>query len=435
MNNTGQITVIIIVVILLLAIFGAVTYMTTSVQQQRGEEAVRKQILSQAKMQPIQEYVTSCLDLSAKAALEFMGRQGGYLYLSQGGPIADQSRVDFGNTYITYEEYDLAYAITKPRGTIAGFLFSETPEYPWKTFPEVSINAQTIDRFEGFFGFNYLLELLKPFTNSVQEQLEVYVKNNVLACVDWPVFEIQNLEIQTEDPVINVTFGKDAVFFAMIYPITITDLGTEASAELHDFSISYDIRLKDIFDFLEWITDNDVADIQFKLKDAAIANIRTDVIKDVEGGYDDVVVIRDAQSTILGQPFEFRFAVQNRPPALGLINNSQVADDVNNFVLCGVLSEGDFTGPTITLTNDDLLMSNPLGCDPRSLSIKLKGYDPDDDELDFSLWIIGTKHTSYTLGIGEVGGPGIDFPLTIKVSDDQYEDFQRLVFATALGDS
>ena len=147
MRTKGQITVIMIIVILVLIIFGAVTYMTTSVQEAKGEEAVRKQILSQARMQPLQEYVTSCLDLSAKASLEFMGRQGGQLYLSQGGPIADPSRVDFGSTYLTYEEYDLPYAVVRLDRKFANFFSPDVPEYPWKTFPEVNISNQIIERY------------------------------------------------------------------------------------------------------------------------------------------------------------------------------------------------------------------------------------------------------------------------------------------------
>jgi len=138
MNKKGQITVIIIIVVLMLIIFGAVTYITGRTQEEKGEEMIRQQILSQAKIQPIQEFVSSCLDLAAKEALEVLGKQGGNLYISQGGLMPDQNKIDLGKTYLIYDGYDLPFAVTKPRGKFAIF-DSELPQYPFQGFSLGSI--------------------------------------------------------------------------------------------------------------------------------------------------------------------------------------------------------------------------------------------------------------------------------------------------------
>ena len=411
----GQLTVIIIISILMIIIFGAVTYITGKAQEEKGELAVQQQILSQAKIRPIQEYVMSCLDLAAKAALETMGKQGGNLYLSQGGLIPDQSKVDLGKTFITYEGHDIPYAINRPRGHVANVYFSETPKYPWNSFPWVGEPERK--QLEGFFGFNYLNKLLKPYTNSVQEQMEVYVKNNVLACADWSSFELQNLQIDSGEPIVNISILDRSVLYEMKYPISITDLSTGATDDLLDFAISYDVRLKTIFEFLEWMSDNDVSDLTFQIKDVSIKDVRTDVIRNVEGGHDDIVVIRDAQSTILGQPFEFRFAVQNRAPALGRLNSS-------DFILCELFGE---SGPTITLNATNALrFDNPPDPCSGELIIPIEAWDPDDDPINitFNIYPQPGWVTSYTLELNELPVEPFNFTITVRASDGEFEDEQ-----------
>jgi len=424
----GQLTVIMIIVILVLLIFGAVTYMTGKMRETKTVEEMKKQTLSRAKIQPIQEFIKSCLDLSAKEALELMGKQGGYLYLSQGGPIPDQIELDHGQEYITYESYDVPFAITKPIGTIADFYYSQTPTYPWKTFPWIIPQTGDMTKsLEGFFGFNHQIKLLKPFRNSVQGQMEVFVKNNVIACADWSTFELQNLQIETQEPFVNVTITNITVFFDMNYPIAITDLGTQATADLNDFTISYPVRLKHVFSFLQWLTDNDITNLEFNMGEAIITNLRTDVIKNVEN-HDDIVVIRDAESAILGQPFEFRFAVQNRPPALALLNksNATIQDEMNNFKICGASSPSGFVKPEIRLEQDTIQFTNAVECTPQNLTIDLEIHDPDEDEVDIFLNDITTGET-LELESGELGSP---YTIRVRVTDGQYEDYQDISFST-----
>jgi len=421
----GQLTVIIIISILMIIIFGAVTYITGKTQEEKGEAAMQQQILSQAKIQPIQAYVMSCLDLAAKAALETMGKQGGNLYLSQGGLIPDQSKVDLRRTFITYEGYDIPYAINRPRGHIANVYFAETPKYPWNSFPWVG--EPETKQLEGFFGFNYLNKLLKPYTNSVQEQMEVYVKNNVLTCADWSSFELQNLQIDSEEPIVNISILNRSVLYEMKYPIAITDLSTGATDDLLDFGISYNVRLKKIFEFLEWVSDNDVADLTFQIKDVSIADVRTDVIRNVEGSHDDIVIIRDAQSTILGQPFEFRFAVQNRAPALGRLNSS-------DFILCEFFGANGFVGPTITLDTETNVLqfdnAPPCTVRPSELIIPIEAWDPDDDPINITFdTYTQTGSTGYTLVQNELVA-GFNFTMTVKASDGEFEDDQLYQLST-----
>jgi len=235
--------------------------MKGSLTEKKGEFALAKQQLSREKIKPLEDYVTSCLEVATRTALEILGKQGGRLYVSQGGPIPDFTRDQFGKEYLEYEDFKVAYALFPPKGTIGNYLFSETPEYPFIGFPEVR-NLTSGDLMHSmddpfmfaYFGRNRLPELQKPFRNSIESQLESFVINNTIACLDWTAFDIQNLQVEVGTPTINVTLGKKDVYFAFHYPLKIQEKTSRAEYHLKDFTVKYPLRLIDIFDFIEFIT-------------------------------------------------------------------------------------------------------------------------------------------------------------------------------------
>ena len=57
---------------------------------------------------PIKEYLSKCLDATAKEAIMDLGRQGGRIYESQGGTYPDY---DNPNLYIESDGYNVPYNI------------------------------------------------------------------------------------------------------------------------------------------------------------------------------------------------------------------------------------------------------------------------------------------------------------------------------------
>lgn len=453
MQKKGQITVIMIMIILLLMIFGVMYYLRTSVTERKGEFALAQQKLSQERIQPINDYITSCLDISTKTALDYLGKQGGYLYQSQGGPIPDFDQTLLGDQFMEYESFVLAYSVFPPEGSVADYYFSEPPKYPWQTFPEVYnftdntlIHSVEDPYLFGYFGRNKIPELQKPIRNSLEHQLEVFVINNTINCIDWEDFQTQNIRIDAGSPNLSVTIGKNDVYFFFEYPLNLTDVSTSANYNMKDFSVKYNLRLMDIFDFIDFVTDRDNTDLSFRITDHTIPNMRTQLLTDVYEN-DDVIIIRDDQSKILDKPFEFRFAVHNRNPALFLLNNSRDNGLIDSFVICGVRTPDSYIPPTITIKNHNLIITNPSACPDDltadTLTLPLNASDPDDENITYSFSVYPTDTKVKNKEVEESTITYIEnnynwnqepsmLDLTVYASDGILHDFQTIKFRTHL---
>src|SRR3989344_969987 len=72
-GKRGQVTVFIILGIIIIAIIG-VTYFVIS---QRAEQVKKEAIFDQSKLQPLKDYVESCIEQEGLKALDLIGKQGG----------------------------------------------------------------------------------------------------------------------------------------------------------------------------------------------------------------------------------------------------------------------------------------------------------------------------------------------------------------------
>ncbi len=415
MGQKAQITVIMIMVILILLIFGVMYYLTTTSKEKKSEQGLQTQQLAASKIKPVQDYIKSCLDLVSKNSLETMGKQGGYLYRSQGGPITDYSAADIGKKYIVYDNLNVAYSIFPPEGDVAIFT-STPPQYPWESFPIIETSEGKATYFFGFFGYNEMPALEKPFLSSVQEQLEVYTKNNIDKCIDWQAFEKQNLHIKKGEIKTTVTIGETTTVFNMKYPLTITDNSSGVQQNLEEFSVAYNIRLKKIFNFVEYITDHDVTDANFEIAKQTVKDMNTNILRDIFRK-DDLVIATDSQSKILDKLFEFRFARHNRIPALHYLDKQAISNN-ENF---GVCVNADLTIVKDTITQ--LQVNNPQGCGshPISKEIMLNASDPDEDNQTFKL-VIGQERNSYRVKPEDFYLGRFNF--RIQVNDGEKFDWQ-----------
>ena len=165
--KNAQITIFIIIGILVVVAFGITLYAGTKMSG-RIETKQTTQRLEQLGLQPLQDYVNTCLSLATKEGLKLIGKQGGTIYASQGGLTPDYTDE---KQYITQEETKVPYLIMPPEGNVGNTdcnteedceenccLFqSEPPGYPYLGFPYAGGELL----FTGYYGMSKIPPLYK----------------------------------------------------------------------------------------------------------------------------------------------------------------------------------------------------------------------------------------------------------------------------------
>lgn len=386
-RSKSQIAMLMIVGLALFVIVSLVLYISKSAVKKQSQQSVKKTQETKAETQPVKEMVASCLDKTAKDAIVLLGKQGGYIYKSQGGTLVDYGETDEGILYVKHDGVNVAYNILPPR--FSAFPYSsETPEYPWKTFPYRTESSKE-EIFEGYFGISNLLPLnSSEGPNSMQEQLESFIDSNIDSCLDFRLFEQQGIQITKQTHKTSATIGSNDITVNSKIPIKIINPATNEIAEFSGFSTNINIRLRDIYFFAREIAENDIKNIKFNISDKINErdNFKIGLIKDVFSN-DDLITISDEKSQIYGKPFEYIFARRNRAPALHYIKKTALE-----------FPEGH------QITQQDLLQNSTL-----------KAYDADEDEFSFTI----TPPLPKVLNV-----PQIQFK--VEVSDGKLNDYQTL---------
>ena len=350
---------------------------------QRNIEKIQQTAIN---IQPIKELVTKCLDKLAKDAVLLLGKQGGYIYKSQGGTLVDYKDTDEGLFFVKYNNYNAAYNILPPKFGILAYS-SQAPDYPWLTFPYKTTSSNE-EIFEGYFGISNLPPLnYSEGPNSMQTQIETFIDNNMAKCADFTIFEEQGFEISMNLTNTSVIIGRNDVAIKSKIPITIENPATKEFTKLNDFSTTLNIRLKYIYFFVNDLINRDIMNIKYDIKD--IESDKDFSIKLIENIFsnDDLIIISDENSLIDGKPYQYIFSRKNRAPALHYINKTTL----------------EFPqGYEIKLK--DLLQKSTLNAS-----------DPDEDNLTFT---IGPQ-LPYLLNV-----PQKNF--RIEVSDGSLSDYQLI---------
>ncbi|MBI2659309.1 hypothetical protein HYX05_04405, partial [Candidatus Woesearchaeota archaeon] len=150
MKQKSQITMLMIIGLVLFIIVSLVLYLSKSAVKKQSQQTIKRVQETAVDTSSMKEFVSKCLDKLAKDALVLLGKQGGYIYTSQGGPLVDYQPTDEGLFFVKYNSLNVAYNILPPRFAVSPYA-SEIPDYPWTTFPyrPAASNAEV---FEGFFG-------------------------------------------------------------------------------------------------------------------------------------------------------------------------------------------------------------------------------------------------------------------------------------------
>jgi len=451
----AQVTVFIIISLIIITMAGVALYMRSQIQTEQGEEQIRKQQVSAVKLDPVREYIVSCLSITSAQGFELLGEQGGYIYQSQGGIIPDP----FIEDYAEYQFTNVHYGIYRPLSDVGTIFYANTPAYPFPTFPvlyhPVTGEAVFSNYMKGYYGRNKIPPMLKSSVdlgdypqevyldgelvqaqkkreNSIQEQLEKFTVNGTLECLDWSDFERQGLNITEEGkPNITVEFAEADVSFYMNWPLEIKDAATSASTKMNEFIVIYPVRMERIHTFAKLLMDGDVGNISYDIR-AGDGEVSSYIIPDVKGK-DDLVKVIDSQSYILGEEYEFRFMRENRPPAIFKINETVV-----NGPLCNE-SRIELSGENNLTFRDS--------CGIRSFNLTFKMIDPDEEILGFNYSLIfvnqpgpiklSKPRLAYEITKEDANSgdsrPNFGlFQLNVSVTDGQFTDWQVINISTAV---
>ncbi|MBI2655920.1 hypothetical protein HYX06_05870 [Candidatus Woesearchaeota archaeon] len=361
----SQITMIMIMGIVLFISIGIIMYLSKTAVKKSGQSAEKKIQTTELETRAIKDFASNCLDKLSKDALVLLGKQGGYIYTNQGGTIVPFSDSDEGVLYIKNNNANAAYNIKMLQLNAPQPFYTTIPEYPWIIFPYGPVNQDT-KTFNGIFGANSMPPLNSSHgPHSVQMQIETFIDTNMDKCLDFSIFKNEGYDIQKAKSKTKVFIGARDVSIISEIPLKVTNIKTQEKAEFNDFSSVLDIRLGEMYYFIKEIIDKDISDITFNIQDTA-NNKNSFSIKVSENTYqkDDLISIKDQQSVIYGQPFEYAFGRKNRAPALYYIK-----DDVLEFDQGDQIDEDDIFGnserkaedpdednPTIKI---EALLSNP----------------------------------------------------------------------------
>jgi hypothetical protein len=202
-------------------------------------------------------------------------------------------------------------------------------------------------------------------TRTSQDYLEQYIEQEIPSCIDKDfIYDISKITIiPSSDPEVEILFGDNYTYILLDYPFTFIFPEGAPLNKIFNFASFKPIRYKLMYELAYYTAKRDIEDIFFnkstinhvnKLQscprfrvDPATGDVQRtdysvqclypemdvkiqkepcqDFCQDNKGKYADIVTINDTLSTINGHTYEFKFLVENRPPALDLIDENITA--------------------------------------------------------------------------------------------------------------
>jgi hypothetical protein len=388
----AQITMFIVIGILVIVAFGITIYVGSRMGE-RIEVKESQQRMEQLGIQPIQDYITTCLTLAATEGLSLIGRQGGTIYQSQGGLTPDYRERE-GERYVKYTDQqlgilDVSFLIIPPEGNVNELFFSEPPEYPFPGFPYPPGENKPL--FTGYYGVNKLPPLYKisadtkqQVEGSIQENLETFIAKKTVNCASWKTFEDRGYTITPGQAIASLLFanqteqfrGEQHITIELLWPIEITTPGGDKTI-LKDFATKLPVRLATIYYTTKQLVDGDVTDISFMPRSVGTFDVTI-----LPYGQDSFIIAKDTQSIIANKPFEFWIPRKNRRPALWNIDTEPI-----QAVTFHVTSEG--RGAQVKIIDNFLSIEDPCQ-DPdvqNPYLIQLNASDPDEGNVTYAVHI------------------------------------------------
>jgi hypothetical protein len=391
MMKKGQMTIFLVMALGLVFIIFFVLSMASRIQTSQLEEEAQDIIENMLSKSAMENYITSCLNSVTREGIEKLSKQGGRIYNYQKGSLYTE---DYD--YIEYldrrsgEKYNVSYAILRQDDDFPFIYPCPFIPEPYDKFFDTTCGVSELDSL-GFSFTDYYSRLGCMYTssaetsmysscnfgdiflprldfsdNSIKDQLENFITENFLGCVNLGFFnETLGYEIEFEEPEVVANFGDDDVNINLNFPMLVNIRGKVGQAYTN-YQVSLPTRLKTLYKKIIYGRGSPFKREINKASYNMFVELRNfftttnmgfkATIKRGVKGVDDVLVIEDERNTFYGEPDIFLFSIQNRAPALDFINNSE---DLHF----------------------DLKVSPSAG-----ITLIPKAEDPDDDELIYTYY-------------------------------------------------
>jgi len=322
-KKRGQVTVYIIIGMIILIVAILLFYLRGRTEEgMTAQQVIRAQKIPK-EARPVTNYVTTQLNDATKKGLYLIGKQGGYIYASQGVPsISDPTKE--GVDFVFYDEHNVSYNIYKYNNNLYNYYFHEPKYYPWFYYPYSHFPGSNE---RGFFGGFFGISNLPPLTGnspSIQFQLTEFITNYLQENINLTIFNTQGFEIDEGEINISVVIGENDLIVFLEYPLGIKKKITNTITNVSYFYTNPQIRLKKIYNFTDDLINRDSTDILFNINNTQ-NNKNNMYIEKHENVYnnEDIIIIYDGKSMLYAEPYAFQFARENRYPALRYIPLSQ----------------------------------------------------------------------------------------------------------------
>jgi len=379
-SSKAQITVFIIIGSLVLISFGITIYVGSQMKQPlQAAETIQQ--LEQIGVQPLQDYITTCLSLATINALNLIGRQGGVIYQTQGGLSSSRAAT---LEHTEGETYKISYLVIPPEGNVGPegctdncLFYSEPPLYPFEGFPHVP--GRDTPLFTGFYGISKLPPLYRSEQQtmpSIQENLEAYITRRTVQCADMSSFEEQGYTVVTQPITVELIFataqeqfrGEQYITVDLTWPIDITTQKGD-SIKLEKFTAREPVRLATIYYTIKQMIDADVTDVSYAPRDAGAFTVTIDPFNEYS-----FITVTDTQSSVNNEPFVFWVPRQNRRPALSALETNSI-----------VVHNADTRKTILRIQGSTLIIDDPCPEPDAPREISLAAWDPDEDDITFTI--------------------------------------------------
>jgi hypothetical protein len=347
-NKKGQVTIFIIVGVVILAVFSLMIYLSSNIQKEQFKQEAESILKKQFDKEAIRIYVEDCLQDHLEKGLILLGKQG-TLWADQPGGI---NQFIENETGIYYHGERVYYAITESKLGAAypcNNLENE-PNYCNYKYPNTSIGFGDLNIKYGSVG----TELKNYLISMTQECVNDYTKKE---------FSGQEL-IKAEEMKADLKIFSDGILILVDYPLTVKISDREHTHEF-TFDFFYETKLEKLLKsavekpiYNEWkYVDFNFTDEQLKqskfvyaspidrgsclldqfwwcnslLPNTDYQNLAITLEKEILNNGD--VVYEFNSSFIIPERYIFRFAIQNRPPALNYIERRSCPSEGYDYLV------------------------------------------------------------------------------------------------------
>src|SRR3989338_6711434 len=299
-HKKAQVTLFIIIGLLLVIIVIVLIFIAKLVNESQEKRSTKEATETSASLQPLSDYVESCIETSAKKALEFVSDQSGYIYTNQKG---DKQRLVAG-FYVEHRGNQIPFRIQPP---VSGEICKSGGEYQVKleTYPYIS-GGRRYD-YASCFGRVVLFNLER-----IEKSMEKFIEGDIDDSSRCDFSNFKGLKIDKRQSTVNIESKESSTIFTVNYPLKVTD-SSGAESSLSNFRTELKFSLNPIIEFSNTIMQKDTSDPRYDIKDGD-SRFSVNVVE-VAGG-DDIVVIESQNIDFYGEKFQMIFARKNRKPIL-----------------------------------------------------------------------------------------------------------------------